>query len=339
MNRIFRRTAGLLMAAAMIPAASALASAEITVPADTQPWPGMDEITAVTDLQFMSNSSGLDYYEGRLYAVDNSPGTLYVMDVAGDGTLTFVPGYEEGKALAFSDDADDPNAGGPDSEGVTVDGEGYVYIASERDSDNDKVNDNVILKIDPEADGDRLVSLQEWNLTADLPDARANKGIEAVEWVSADDIAGVLTDNNTGEPFDPADYPDMVCDGIFFVGLETNGHVYAFVLNADSSVVLLADIDPGLGGVMALDYDTETGLLWAVADSAVNNLAAVIDPGTLDMTYYDPAGMDTATHNEGFAIGDIAHSAQDGLRPVYHFCDGAAENALSVTYLDPDYAA
>ena len=316
------------MSAALLLAGAAFASAE--VPADAQAWPGPDDIQTFEDLSFMANGSGLDYAEGHLYSVDNSPGRLYQMDVADDGTVTFSASWENGKCVYFVG-----GTGVPDTEGVTAAGDGYVYLASERDSENGNVNYNAILQVDPEEEGDTLTALQQWDITDFLPDARANKGIEAVEWVSVDAVEGLLPDDNTDAAFAAAEYPDMISGGVFFVGFETNGHVYAFVLNGDGTAVLLQDIDTGLGGIMALDYDEQAGILWACADSAHSNIATLLPMRDItDMTYLTPAGMDMTTHNEGFAIGEEI----DGLLPVYHIADGLTQGALSVTWLQADYA-
>lgn len=37
--------------------------------------------------------------------------------------------------------------------------------------------------------------------------------------------------------------PDAFAGGVFFAALEDNGHVYAYVLNKDETVVQIADID------------------------------------------------------------------------------------------------
>lgn len=86
-------------------------------------------------------------------------------------------------------------------------------------------------------------------------------GIEAVEWVASGDVAGKLIDQNTGNAFDAAKYPNAVAGGVFFAALEDNGHVYAYVLNKDETVVQIAGIDAKLGGAMALDYDTYEDVL------------------------------------------------------------------------------
>lgn len=300
-------------------------------------WPGSDAVI-VSDLSFLEDSSGLDFYNGQLYAVDNGTGKFWVLDVAEDGTLTFASGFENGKTVNFVS----PTAKGPDTEGITVDAAGFVYLASERDNSNKNVNYNVILKADPRVEGDSLTALQQWDLTELLPDVAANMGIEAVEWISNADADGKLYDQNTGAAFDPAEYPNAVSGGIFFVALEDNGHVYAFVLNADSSAVLIADIDSLLGGAMALDYDTYEQVLWAAADDGYGNRAAKISlNGSAEpdiVLVAPPAGLDITRNNEGFAIAEARYTV-NSQRPVYRFADGLTSGALTIGWLDCDYVA
>lgn len=42
------------------------------------------------------------------------------------------------------------------------------------------VNYNTILMVNPNAEGDDLIALMEWNLTDSLPQVSANMGIESV---------------------------------------------------------------------------------------------------------------------------------------------------------------
>lgn len=130
-----------------------------------------------------------------------------------------------------------PTAKGPDTEGITVDGNGFVYLASECDNSDKGVNYNVILKADPNAQGTSQNAMQQWDLTSSLPSVSANMGIETVEWVSNSNVAGKLFDQNTNKVFDPSNYPNEV-----------------------------ADIDSKLGGAMALDYDIYENKLWVAAD-------------------------------------------------------------------------
>ena len=308
---------------------------------DTISWPGADTIiTADTEPTFLEDSSGLDFYNGQLYAVDNGTGKFWILDVATNGSLSFADGFENGKRVRFQKDANNSSAPGPDSEGITVDGSGYVYLASERDNYAKGVNYNVILKGDPLAEGIDLVALQEWDLTASLPQVAANTGIESVEWVSNASVSGLLYDQNTNALFDASNYPSAVAGGVFFVALEDNGHVYAYVLNQDGSSVQIADIDSKLGGAMALDYDTYEETLWVVADNGFGNVAAQItfngspDPQIIHVA--PAAGVDVSRNNEGFAIAE-ARFTQDGQRPVYRFCDGVKSGALTIGSLTCNY--
>lgn len=298
-------------------------------------WPGSDEVIT-SNLTFLEDSSGLDFSNDRLYAVDNGTGKFWVMDVAQDGTLSFAKGFENGKLVNFTT----PSAKGPDTEGITVDGDGYVYLASERDNSDKGTNYNVILKADPNAQGSSQNAMQQWNLTEHLPDVAANTGIEAVEWVPSSEISGLLFDMNTNAPFDPAVYPNATADGVFFVALEDNGHAYAFVLNKDDTVVLIADIDSKIGGAMALDYDSYEKKLWIAADDGYGNICAqVVFNGTNEpeITHVAPSnGVDITRNNEGFAIASPKFTV-NGQRPVYRFADGVTSGALTIGFLSCSY--
>ena len=310
---------------------------------ETIVWPGNGEVTiydsaTVTDYE---DFSGLDFYNGQLYVVDNGTATFWALDVAEDGTLSYADGYENGKRVYFKKDAGDSDAAGPDAEGITVDSNGYVYLAVERDNSYKKVNYNVILMVDPSEDSTELVATQEWDLTSVLPDVTANYGLEAVEFVASDEVNGLLYDTNTGDVFDISNYPDTVADGVFFTALEDNGHVYAFVLNSDGSYALIADIDSQMGSAMALEYDEYESVLWVVTDGAVGcTCAQVTFNGTedVDMVFIKPAsGLDSSKNYEGFAIADASYTV-DGNRPVYYIEDGVTSGALAVGSIYCDYA-
>lgn len=310
---------------------------------DVIAWPGSDKVhTFDTTPTFLEDSSGLDFAGGRLYAVDNGTATFWVMNVAKDGTLTFASGFEQGKRVCFQKDADSEKAKGPDAEGITVDGSGMVYLASERDNSDKGVNYDTILMVNPNESGTRLVSQKEWNLTDSLPQVSANMGIEAVEWVANADVSGKLIDKTTGKPFDAANYPNAVAGGVFFVALEDNGHVYAYILNKNETVVQIADIDAKLGGAMALHYDTYEKKLWVAADDGYGNRMAQItlngtaEPGIVHVL--PASGVNTKANNEGFAIASAEYTV-NGQRPVYKFCDGVTSGALTIGSIDCDYKA
>ncbi|NLB46354.1 MAG: lamin tail domain-containing protein, partial [Microbacteriaceae bacterium] len=174
-------------------------------------WPGAAE-TQVLDPgpMFLSDSSGLDSQlpaDGTfLWAVDNGTGTFWKLAVAADGTVAYADGWAAGKRARFQKDASSPSAAGPDAEGITIDGDGFVYLAVERDNSAKGVNFNAVLKLDPNAAGPDVVASQEWDLTSLLPAVGANLGLEAIEWVADADLHGKLWDDNTGAPYDSADY-------------------------------------------------------------------------------------------------------------------------------------
>lgn len=306
-------------------------------------WPGSANVKTYDQgvQMFQSDSSGLDFYKGQLYAINNKKGTFWVMDVKKDGTMEYAKGFDaQGKNLAFLADVQNPSESNPDAEGITVDENGKAYAAVERDNNNKNVNYNVILQFDPWEEKSTVTALKEWDITNLLPDVAANAGIEAVEWVSNREVEGKLVDQNTGVGYDAKKYPNAVANGVFFVALEKNGHVYALVLNEDATAVVLADIDPGIGGAMALDYDSYEKILWVGADDGYGNVSAqIVWNGTENPTITlvnPPTGMDVTRNNEGFAIAEPEYTV-NGLRPVFHFMDGVNTGVLTISYLNCNY--
>ncbi|MBT2485106.1 MULTISPECIES: lamin tail domain-containing protein [unclassified Microbacterium] len=301
---------------------------------EVAPWPGSADVRVLdTTPTFLEDSSGLDVQETAdgafLWAVDNGEGRIWKLAAHADGSVEMIDGWEEGKRVRFQKDAADAGAAGPDTEGITVDGAGAVYVASERDNSDKGVNQNILLKVDPDAAAGDLVAQQEWDLTSQLPAVGANLGMEAVQWVPDTALAGKLFDDNTGAAYDPAGYAGHG-DGLFFVAVEDNGHVYAFALEENGTAALVSEIAPGLAGVMALDYDSVRGVLWAVCDDGCQGRSAEItlngtaQPG---VAHFDrPAGMPDI-NNEGFATAPASLSV-DGERPVWWFADGFASEAL-----------
>lgn len=102
-------------------------------------WPGSDKVITYDDgiSMFQSDSSGLDFYNGKLYCINNKKGTFWVLDVNKDGTMDYSEGFTKaGKNLAFMADAANPEESNPDAEGITVDDAGNAYAAVERDNNN-----------------------------------------------------------------------------------------------------------------------------------------------------------------------------------------------------------
>ncbi|WP_305684624.1 lamin tail domain-containing protein [Microbacterium sp.] len=301
---------------------------------DLATWPGSADVRVLdTAPMFLEDGSGLDIQETAdgtfLWAVDNGEGRIWKLKAAADGSVSMVDGWAEGKRVRFQKDAENPGAAGPDTEGITTDADGLVYVASERDNSAKGVNENKILQVDPNGAGPDLVALTEWDLTALLPAVGANLGIEAVEWVPDAALTGKLFDDEAQAAYDPAEYAGKKA-GLFFVAVEDNGGVYAFALSADGSAQLVSTIDPGLAGVMALDYDSVLGVMWAVCDDGCHGASAQItlngtaEPG---IAHFARAAGLPDINNEGFATAP-ASLASNGQRPVWWFADGFASEAL-----------
>lgn len=310
------------------PGAANICPGEIAV----SPWPGSADVRVIDSApMFLEDSSGLDVQdtaEGAfLWAVDNGTGTIWKLTASADGSVAPADGWADGKRVRFQKDAANPSAAGPDTEGITVDGAGLVYVASERDNSAKGVNQNVVLQVDPSQAGPDLVALTEWDLTDLLPAVGANLGIEAVEWVSDAALAGDLFDDNTQAPYEPDDYAG---DGLFLVAVEDGGGVYALALAADGSAELVSTIDPGLAGVMSLDYDSVLGVLWALCDDGCGGKTAQVTLNGTDQPgvahFARPAGL-RDINNEGFATAP-ASLAKSGERPVWWFADGYTSEAL-----------
>lgn len=315
------------------------AAEEVTVDVDTNAWPGLEDITILdeTSVFDLTDLSGLDNKDGWLYGVNNKEGRFFVFRVV-DGKVEFAPGFDnKGKTVNFKNEE---SKDGPDSEGITVDDEGRVYLAVERDNSNKNENFNVILQVaDPFKDEKAMVAEKEWNITSLLPDVGANLGIETIEWVSFDNLNGLLYDQIKNKALDKNDYKDAYADGVFFVGLEANGHIYALVLKEDETAELIADIDTGIGGVMGMDYDLANNVLWAQSDDGYNNIHTVIQfNGTKNpsIIHLDaPQQMNKGLNNEGFVIDPEVD--EDGNRNTYWFMDGQNHKAFRNGKLKADY--
>lgn len=302
---------------------------------DLLPYYSTGEPVVVDQAQmFLEDSSGLDYADGFLWAVDNGSATFWKLVPQADGTVQFADGWETGKRARFIKDADNPNAAGPDAEGITMAGDGNLYLAVERDNSNKGVNYNVILQVNPNAEGPDVVASAEWDVTDLLPQVSANMGIEAIEWIPNAEAKGRLFDDNTGAPYDPANYPNAVADGVFVVALEDDGKVYAFSLAGEgaaatsesgSNATLLTSYDSFIGGAMGLDYSRKS--LRVLSDDGYEGvIAEIFFDGTNSprvVHYERPAGMPNL-NNEGYAESTCV----EGAGFAWFFADGETPAAL-----------
>jgi len=292
------------------------------------PWPGDAAVQTADNLNtFGGNLSGLAYEgsgsaaPGILWGARNGPGALFRLVFNG---TAWVPdptnGWSAGKALRYPD-----GTGEPDAEGLTIGGPSSasgMYVSAERNNTANGVSRNSILRYDPTGPGTSLNATNEWNLIADLPATGANLGLEAVTWVpDAFLVTQGLFDESKNHAYNPAEYANHGT-GLFFVGLEANGMVYAFALDhVGGGFTRLATISSGLTGVMDLQLDRDLNDLWAVCDDGCSGRSTVlrINPSTgrfgIAFLFDRPAGMPNL-NNEGFAIAS-ATECVNNRKPVY----------------------
>ncbi|MET0284444.1 MAG: lamin tail domain-containing protein, partial [Polyangiales bacterium] len=299
-------------------------------------WPGGDSVVDA-DLAdtFADNVSGLSYEPALdvLWAVQNDPARLYRLEWAGSAWVPSAGDWAAGKALHYPG-----GAGAPDAEGVSR-GEGSgLYVASERDNSDDGVSRMSVLRFDTASGGTSLTATHEWNLTPDLPPSGANAGLEAVAWVpDADLTARGFRDQSTGAAYDPTSYPAHG-GGVFFVGLESAGTIFGYVLDhAGGGFTRVSSAPSGQPLTTDLAYDRDVGQLWAYCDDACGNRGTVLrieeaasaNQGafTVRAGYERPANMPNYA-NEGIALGSEAQCA-GGNKP-FLWADDADTDGISI---------
>ena len=311
-------------------------------PTTTQPalpaWPGGPSITAVDEVGLApENLSGLEYEDSgsaapdSIWAVLNSPSQLFQLQFNG---TAWVPATT--KTLLY------PNGLGiPDAEGVTVvDGHASngLFVGTERDTSgaNSSTSKNAILRFDPSVAGASISATGQWDLTADLPATGANLGIETVTWLPDLFLTGQnLLDEHTNLPYNPSSYPNHGT-GLFAVGVEANGMFYVYALDlTGSTFTRVATFTSGLAGVMASDFDPDTGLFWAHCDNGCANRTSLlrISPSThkfeVSATYAAAGDMPIGENFEGMTIAPNDECV-DNLKPVYWSDDGDGVNFPTV---------
>jgi hypothetical protein len=255
---------------------------EASVAVIKQSWPTPDAPVAVDERgAFPNNLSALGYEPAqastpaRLWAVQNEPPVLFRL--LWDGALWKsdpAEGWARGKGLRF------PSGGGrPDTEGVAVlpsaGGARFLYVASERDTDSAAARQSA-LRFDVSASGSTLTATHEWNLTSAIPTTALNMGLEAIAFVP-DAAAAGLFDESRARSYEPAAYGEHG-GGLFLVGAEAAGMIHVFVLDHQSSTATrVASSESGLPGVMALEFDGDSGYLWAHCDDACGNRTTLLE--------------------------------------------------------------
>ncbi|HEX2644393.1 MAG TPA: hypothetical protein VHU81_15460 [Thermoanaerobaculia bacterium] len=245
-------------------------------------WPGQDTVvTGDKRKQLEENLSGLFYepaHDGAptvLWAIVNGPSTADRL-IFQDNVWTFdtANNWGKGKALRYRD-----NTGDPDAEDLTraeLDTP-FFYVATEKNNDSGSVSRLSVLRFDSSAPGTTLTATHEWNLTPDLPKVDPNLGLEAITWIPDSYLVSKgFLDESHGVAYNPAQYPNHGT-GLFVVGLEANGTLYAYALNhADGTFHKIATVPSGQPHVMGLDFDRDTGALWSACDDTCDGNQSVL---------------------------------------------------------------
>ncbi|MFF1817799.1 hypothetical protein ACFVWG_10925 [Kribbella sp. NPDC058245] len=306
---LFRRTSVSAVVVAV------LLSSVLTAPAQAATtWPGGAAVTVADGSNvFGQNLSGLSFESPDvLWAVKNGPSTLYRL--VRDGAR-WKPDSVGARALSYRD-----GSGDPDAEGVVRTPDG-VLVSTERDGDDDETSLLKVLRFDPKSTARSVKATAEWDLTDDLPEVGSNSGLEAISWVPDSFLtAKGFRDERTKAVYNPSSYANHGT-GLYFVGLEDNGMVYAYALNqSGGSFTRVAAFAGGFPTIMDLEFEPDTGRLWSICDNTCQGRSATLSivngKFTVAATYNRPSGLPNYNH-EGFAIaGTTGHKqvvwANDG---------------------------
>ncbi|MGV9352632.1 lamin tail domain-containing protein [Streptomyces misionensis] len=307
-----------------------------SAPAGTLAWPGGKDVTIADDVCAFTTSTGPEGRDLSGLAFDPSnPSVLWAAKnknwlfklVKSNGKWIPDPSWSAtGKQLRFLG-----GSGEPDSEGLTVGGNGHVYVTSERDNAKNTVPKDTIMEFDPSAAGSTLTPLHQWDMTAQFPQLNtgskddANLGFEGVGYVPDSWLtANGWVDPLTGAAYDPANYP-LHGSGLFFAGLEWDGTLHVYGLNSDGTFTTFGTISTGKASVMDVTFDAGTQRIIATCDntcSETHTFMKVDSAGAIvpDVTYTNPAVMPT-DNLEGFAIAP-ASTCADGSREAVWTDDG-----------------
>lgn len=289
---------------------------------DSAAWPDSGDVrNADGDDVFGKNLSGLTFESaGVVWAVQNSPGTLYRLTPDGED---WAP--DAGRALHYPD-----GSGDADGEGVVSTADG-LFVSTERDNADGDTSKQEILRFDPSAATGDVSATGAWDLTADLPESDPNEGIEAISWVPDSYLTTHgLRDEHTGGAYDPAAYPGHG-NGLYVVGLESTGGVYAYALDlGGTGYTRVASADTGFKAVMDLEFEPSSGHLWAVCDDTCDGQSVTMDVDgsgsfAVSAEYDRPDGMKNL-NNEGFAIAPACGA--DGKQVLWSDDDADDGHAL-----------
>ncbi|MET3961727.1 hypothetical protein ABIE44_001661 [Marmoricola sp. OAE513] len=271
---------------------------------ETTPWPGGQTVTTADKTEtFLQDLSGLVFDPtdpNTLWAAQNKKGTLFKLTRDADNNFVPVSGWPK-------DPKYPSGTGAPDTEGITLGPDGFVYLASERNNDASGVSRMSVLRYDPAATGTTISATNEWDLTSKIPAAGANLGLEGITWVPDSYLVGNgFVDPTTGSAYTPSTYPNHGT-GLYAVAVEATGAVHLFALNNDgTSSTLVATIASGFPALADVDFDPELQRIRAVTDDTVDGKTSLlkIDAAgafVVDAAFDRPVGMPNL-NNEGLAV-------------------------------------
>ena len=290
-------------------------------------WPAEITVTTVSVKNaFGANLSGLAYEPATattaavLWAVQNEPSKIYrLLSNGATYASDTTDGWLTGKVLRYPG-----NKGSPDSEGLTrTDGTlPELYVAAERDNDDNQKNRQSILRFEAVGTKGLLEATHEWVLTDDLPPANLNCGLEGIAWIpDAHLVARGFIDESTQAPYDPSRYPGHGT-GVFLVSVDETGMVYGYVLDhAAGTFTRVATVTTGQTRGVDLTFEHDTGTLWSLCDSGCKGRMTLLDIDTDPAsptagrivpraTVSPPKGV-SEMNNEGFAIAPLAECVSD----------------------------
>lgn len=241
----------------------------------------------------VEDMSGVDFdSEGNAWVVNNGEGTLHKLayDAATD-TYTQVGQW----TLKYPD-----GTGTVDAEGVTVDPDGTVTVATERNNDDKSVSRPSLLHFTVPAEDGEISATGETSLKEFVGEIGANGGLEAVEYI--DELSA------------------------YAVGVEETGEVLVVKVAEDGAAELVQRYDSPFEGVMSLDYTD--GVLRVGCDEVCDgeSIEMTVSGGELvtDGTIYArPAALGNFA-NEGFA------SFVDATGTRYLWADDAVTDGVSL---------
>jgi hypothetical protein len=300
----------------------------------TTTWPGGAAVFPVDTPNAFGGGdvSGLAYEgsgtaaAGTIWAVQNGNGFLYKVAKTG---ATWAPSSSWDLNYLSG-------AGKPDAEGVTITDAGSaggVYVATERDGDNNGVSRPTILRYAPTGTGtgSQLTATNEWNLVGDLPGLVPNFGPEAIAWVPDSYLTSKGFKKEGGAAYNPADFPNHG-NGLFFVGIEQTGQVIGYALNhTNNTFTRVATIGQVMSSVMDLVYDPELRQLWVACDDNCGGRTALLDIDTavgatqgtfiVSSVHERPANLVANLNDEGFTVASRTECVGN-VKPVFWADDG-----------------